>query len=590
MLKSKRIPTPLIEPEERDPIVTETALPDYAFREWHILREFFRLLFNLARLKITKQLTPRKTGMLLRNFCERLGVLWIKFGQLLSLRVDLLSSEICDELSGLQDQARGFSPEIARQILEQELGASIDAYFSDFGDAPFAAASISQVHKAYLKPKQCWVAIKVLKPHSVEIFQRDMRVLYVLMRLLIWVSFKPYMRWQDMYWEIHQIMKEELDYRYETTNMRRMKKSLQRHKVYVPKIFHTYSTRHVLVMEYIQGVLMSDYLNIARHDPERLKQWLKTNNVCPELLGKRLFFTNMRQLVEDNLFHGDLHPGNIVLLRDSKIAFIDFGSIGFSDRDFLRKYFLFIEALTEQKYAKAFDIYLLFPDHIPAVDLTHLREGYVEAYQDWHERCRIEELTYDEKSLNSMNDSLLTLLSEYQIAMPWHFLRFMRATSTLDAALRELIPRVDSFHLTDRYLKKREERFTQQSTQQRRPVVNLTKLVEFPVTLNESMFFRRSIARRLAQEFEGLTTKVAQGIDRLFTLGLFALQTVCVFSGLLLADQLHLLPLHLLGQNTLTDIVNHIPNLDLQVWLLWGLFLLHSHHILAKLRKRFRQT
>ena len=154
-------------------------------------------------------------------------------------------------------------------------------------------------------------------------------------------SIQPHMRWQDMLWEVEQLMAEELDYNYEIANIRRMKKVLSRHNIYVPKVFSHYCSERVLVMEFIHGVVMADYLKVAASDPLRLKAWCEENNVEPRRLGKRLFFSNLRQLFEDNLFHGDLHPGNIVLLRDSRIAFIDLGSIGFSDRDFLEKYALY---------------------------------------------------------------------------------------------------------------------------------------------------------------------------------------------------------------------------------------------------------
>ena len=150
-------------------------------------------------------------------------------------------------------------------------------------------------------------------------------------------------------------------------------------------------------MEFIHGVVMADYLKVAASDPLRLKAWCEENNVEPRRLGKRLFFSNLRQLFEDNLFHGDLHPGNIVLLRDSRIAFIDLGSIGFSDRDFLEKCALYLEAMIDQQYSKVFDIYLLFPDNIPATDLTSLKEKFILILQKWQDRSKIKDLPYREK-------------------------------------------------------------------------------------------------------------------------------------------------------------------------------------------------
>ena len=138
----------------------------------------------------------------------------------------------------------------------------------------------------------------------------------------------------------------------------------------------------------------------------------------------------LRQFFEDNLFHGDLHPGNIVLLRDSNIAFIDFGSIGFMDQDFLEKYDIYIEALVKKQYSKVFDIYLLFPDNIPSVNIGKLKQEFVEPLQAWQERCSIKSLSYDEKSTSTINDEFLKLLGKYKITMTWSFMRFTRASIT----------------------------------------------------------------------------------------------------------------------------------------------------------------
>jgi ubiquinone biosynthesis protein len=101
-------------------------------------------------------------------------------------------------------------------------------------------------------------------------------------------------------------------------------------------------------MEYVQGVLMSDYLRVARTDRFRLSAWHEANDVNPLRVGKRLLGTYLRQLLEDDLFHSDLHPGNLVLLRHSRLALIDFGSLGTTEREFLREYELFFESLNER--------------------------------------------------------------------------------------------------------------------------------------------------------------------------------------------------------------------------------------------------
>jgi ubiquinone biosynthesis protein len=591
MLKQKLIPTVLIKPEERKPIVIDDKLPGTRFRLFYLAKQLFKLMLRLLWLKLTRRLEPKTIGIELRTFLQQMGVLWIKVGQLLSLRVDLLSPEISAELSKLQDRAPGFSPAQAKHFIEEDLGAPLEAHFSTFIEAPFAAASISQVHKAYLKHERVWVAVKVRKPGASETFSSDMAMIRWIGQLLLWLSISPHMRWQDMLWEIEQLMNEELDYHYEATNMRRMKKTLRSHKIYVPKVFTRYSTKRILVMEFLSGVLMSDYLKVARTEPDRLKTWLKENNVKPDLLGSQLFYSTMRQLFEDNLFHSDLHPGNLILLRNSLVAFIDFGSIGFSDQDFLKKYNLYLDALVSQQYAKVFDIYLLFPDNIPSIDLTHLKEEFIQILRLWQERCYIKALPYNEKTISALNEELLGVLGKYGLAMAWAFLRFMRVAATLDVTLRELIPEKNINSLLVKYFQRREQRTLRRLVQNRDVKwVDLPALVELPIKLNETMIFRGAIIRRLAQVFEGMTTKVVQWFDRLFGIIILILRLFSLFLLLVVSEQYQVAWLLSLVPSELAELAQGMPRLDIQVWVIIFIILLYSDRVLVKLRKRFREA
>jgi len=338
-------------------------------------------------------------------------------------------------------------------------------------------------------------------------------------------------------------------------------------------------------MEFIQGVVMADYLHVAANDPLRLKAWCKENNVVPRRLGKRLFFSNLRQLFEDNLFHGDLHPGNIVILRDSKIAFIDFGSIGFSDRDFLEKYSLYLEAMIDQQYAKVFDIYLLFPDSIPATDLSDLKEKFILILQKWQDRSKIRDLPYKEKNISAINDDLLGVLGEYRITMTWSVLRFLRASTTLDAAVRELIPEISVPKLLKQYFRGRSKRQSQKllPPNQAFDINNIPALVKTPISINESMVFRGSVVRRLALVFKDSSDRIADSLNSVlsFISGLLRLGGLCLLLGLSAQyDAPWLLPL--LDEWWLAPL-NGFPELDIQVWGLIFVVLLYADRVIAKL-------
>jgi ubiquinone biosynthesis protein len=437
---------------------------------------------------------------------EELGGLWIKAGQLLSLRVDLFSEPVCQELSKLQYRAIGFPPELARTIIETELGCPLEQVFASFDDLPLAAASVSQVHWAVLRRKQVLVAVKVQRPNVQQIFQRDLVLLQWLVRLLIRLRVMPHMRLHDAMWELEQIVKEETDYRYEASNMRRMKKTLKSYKVYIPKVFTKHSTDKLLVMEYIDGALMSDFIAMQEQDPLRLATWLSTNNIEPKRVGTRLFLSTMRQVLEDNLFHADLHPGNIVLLRHSRIALIDLGTIGAVPRQVLHIYILGMSALATGDFERAVDYTLHLATHLPLLNLTELREQLVRSYREWEARTHLTQLPYHEKSLAAAGAASSKVLAAYKVQLSWAFMKIGRTWTTLDASLNYLIPNADYVKLFQKYHSEAERRARTWANIYRR-VRETTHAISD--TLNEYNLLLAPVIRRQTLVFEVVRDKVA---------------------------------------------------------------------------------
>ncbi|MCB0237469.1 MAG: AarF/ABC1/UbiB kinase family protein, partial [Anaerolineae bacterium] len=152
--------------------------------------------------------------------------MWIKAGQLISLRTDLLSREMANELSQLTYLTNGFEPDIARQVVEDELGRPIEDVFDVWDAHPFAAASISQVHRARLRSNGVWVAVKVQRPGIKQVFARDLKLISRILRMMKRMPGLGFITWDGMIRELERMMTEEVDYRYETANLRRMRKLL----------------------------------------------------------------------------------------------------------------------------------------------------------------------------------------------------------------------------------------------------------------------------------------------------------------------------------------------------------------------------
>jgi ubiquinone biosynthesis protein len=463
MIPPDLIPTRLVDPSERRPIALVAPAGTTRFRTLRIVFSLLKMLAGLGWLYLRGKLTPEAAGRRVRIFLEQHGFLWVKVGQLFSLRTDVLGRDFCRELAHLQFQARGFPLDLARQTLEQELGCPIEQVFSELDEHPFAAASISQVHRAVLRSNGVVVAVKVQRPDIGWLFARDMNLLRALIGLIRWLGIASYMRWDDMIWELNQIVLEEIDYRYETSNLRRMAKTLRAHKVFVPEVFEGVSTSRILVMEFIQGALMSDFIRLEHSDPGRINAWLEENNIAPRKVGRRLYVSFLRQLLEENLFHGDLHPGNIILLRDSRFAFIDLGTVGTVETDFLLRYLMYMQALAKHQHDRAADLMLLGCPDLPPVDLPALREQLARCIHDWEARSSLPSAPYSERSMESLATQSNQVLFASRVVISMMYLKLGRSWGTLDASLAHLIPNANYTRLIQRYFRSARKRSRRKS-------------------------------------------------------------------------------------------------------------------------------
>ncbi len=381
----------------------------------------------------------------------------MKIAQILAMRRDAFSQVFCDELARLHDHARGFPGEIARQIIERELGGPVDEFFEEFSITPLAAASIGQTHEARLRHNGVRVVVKVQRPEAVEAFRSDLRFLKFLIGIIDVLGVLASGRWDEMLWELEKTFTEELDYRLEATSISRMRKHLRSQKVYAPRVFQRFCTRRVLVMEFVEGVFMSEYIHVAQEDPERIRAWTRENNVSPKRVGKKLYLSHLQQVFEDNLYHCDLHPGNIVLLRDDRFALIDFGAIASFEKSFLEKYSLMFQAIATRDFTKVVDIMLITSPALPDKDLTDLRlellrKMRVGVEDDDQERAVPREIAHDRDGVSGGGPG------KYEVPPAWEFLRLQRAEITLDSSLALLLPDVNYIKLSRTYMEKSQRR------------------------------------------------------------------------------------------------------------------------------------
>lgn len=457
MLDPRARPTPLY-PERTQRVAINGAGRSVPWRPLGISALLFWIVVRWWCARLWKAALPG-VAVRIRALLERYGGAWIKAGQLVAMRRDLFSPELCDALAMLQDRVSGFGEDEARRVLEADLGRPHHELFAEFRWQPIAAGSVGQVHWARLKGGR-EVAVKIQRPGVDQQFAADMRWVRRVVGLLERLRLMPHARWHEFVWELEQMFGNELDYRGEASSQQAMRERLRRHHVYVPRVYFELTTRRVLVMEFIYGVQMSEFIEASEHDRPRLERWLAANRIDPKRVGYFLYDTHTRQVFEDNLFHGDLHPGNIVLLRGSRLALIDFGSVGSIDATRLRKYYMLFQAIADEAFDKAADLTLLLSPNPPragsvvdAVKLELVRELKI-----WRERSRIRSLPYHDKSLTTLMAAMAVVLQRHRIAATWEFMRVNRAEVTMDSSLAYLLPEIDYFKMIRAYERQARQR------------------------------------------------------------------------------------------------------------------------------------
>ncbi|UCE90641.1 MAG: ubiquinone biosynthesis regulatory protein kinase UbiB, partial [Pseudomonadota bacterium] len=276
---------------------------------------------------------PRRSrGERIRRTLEDLGPIYVKFGQILSTRRDLLPDDIAVELAKLQDQVPPFPDDVSRRIVEAAYGKPLSEVFADFEETPFASASIAQVHGATLHDGTD-VVVKVLRPNILPVIRRDLALLYTIAGNIerYWAEGRR-LRPSEVVAEFEKTIIDELDLLREAANASQLRRNFSDFNLlYIPEIFWDYTRSNVMVMERIHGIPISNVpaLREAGIDMQQLAEH-----------GVEIFFT---QVFRDSFFHADMHPGNIFVSPEGRYIAVDFGIMGTlnpSDQRYLAENFL----------------------------------------------------------------------------------------------------------------------------------------------------------------------------------------------------------------------------------------------------------
>jgi len=454
-----------------------------------LFEEGFDIFIAKIRLKhkipLTKRIKARiekkksfPTEKRLRLTLERLGPTFIKFGQVLSVRPDLIPKNYIKELEKLQSSVPSFPYSIVKEQIKSELGKDIGEVFQTFEKKPIASASISQVHKATLKDNKK-VAVKIQRPNVREIMQTDIEIMFYVAKLL--EKHIPKIRKFNPVQIVNEFAKwteKELDFKREAINAKRFARNFSNDKtVKIPEIYDNLTTNKILVMEFIDGIELHN-LNQIKNKKIDLKPIIEYG-----------FNAILTQVFIHGFFHADPHPGNILITKDRKIAFVDFGIVGHFD---------------ENLKSKSMDIFYGIIINNPEAIVTALSDlSGVEIENKEELKYEISDLLEPLQNSDISNVKVSRVLEDiwelalnYGIKIPMPFVLFGKTIVTLEGIALEYDPKFNIMKNSRPFIEKLiKQRFS--------PIYQFNNFMK-------SMFK----FKKFAEEFPERTTKALKRIEK----------------------------------------------------------------------------
>jgi ubiquinone biosynthesis protein len=379
--------------------------------------------------------TPSDRGRRLREMLDELGPTFVKFGQLLSTRPDIVPPDIVVELQKLQDDVRPIPFADVRRVIEEELGLTIEQAFLEFDEQPTAAASIGQVHHALL-PNGERVAVKVQRPNAPRQIESDIALLFQAARLAKErVRALDFIDAEQVVEEFARSIRSELDYRAEARNAEIFRRNFAgQPDVKIPRVYWTYTRRRVLVLELLEGVQLAD-LNVAALSQAERRD-----------LAYRIAETWMTMIFRHGFFHGDPHPANIFVMEGgSAVGLVDFGQVGkLTDEDMSRLTGLFIDAANERVEAlprRLAELGVRFPRDREEEFGDELRDVYYRYYG----------VSLAEIDPLQVIREAFEVIYRMNLRLPTRFVLLDKAIATLASVGIELYPEFNVFEVAKPY-------------------------------------------------------------------------------------------------------------------------------------------
>ena len=409
-------------------LVTDRKEPAIQFKKpsiWLIIKTILKLIPVILYLRTDRREWVKKEGKNVnekkfRKHAERalktfvdLGPSYIKLGQWLSSRADLLPQPYLDVLESLQDDVLPEPFSDVRPILEKELG-SLDEVFDYFNPASISGASLGQVYRAGYKGQD--VVVKISRPNIEETIGQNIYILKKLLPIATrFIDENLRFSAEGMLSQFIETVYEEMDYRIEAKNLAEIKNNLKNDKsVIIPKVYLDRTSRHVITLEYLPGIKVTDIKTLDQHNIDRAKLVYRIH---------RLFF---KMLLRHSIFHADPHPGNISITSNGTIILYDFGMVGRLDDETRRRLVRLYLGLVDKDPVRTTDVLMELGTLEPSVDRRLVEKGLELSIQSLHGK------KVDRMEVKALQDLANKTLSRFPFRLPKNLALYMRMASILE--------------------------------------------------------------------------------------------------------------------------------------------------------------
>lgn len=379
----------------------------------------------------------------LRIALEELSGSFLKFGQILSLQVDALPRAYCDALLELLDRVPPFPSEQVRQVFVEELDNPPEAFFRQFDYKPFASASIGQVHRAVLEDSTV-VAVKVQRPGVRDIFLRDALLLKIFVRSVFLFRVRSLYFMRDPVREFNEWVLDELDYRREASYAEVLgRNARQTPTEIIPRIHWQLTTGRVLTADFLRGYSVMDYLRIRRRDERQRLDELKVIGFEPSRFVSNVIDNFLSDAFRFGVFHADLHPANLLIMKDNAVGYVDFGIVGSMTPEARRKQIELTLAYVRGKNEEIYTAFLNVCTFTEEADLPGFRRELDRRSRQWYREPAIGGVPRFSKSLTVAMIDLLNMCRNYGVLVDREMIKYIRSLFLVDGLVSRLAPGLD---------------------------------------------------------------------------------------------------------------------------------------------------